>query len=608
MKLRNWTRTLAAKRRRLVKLGNLTPECSRHPALRAIATLCLAAAADIECRQIPNSVGADMRIPGYAEPNDAMLKNLLAEIAASIQARLQGSSHGWFNPVHWLQEFGLDEFVRLSIEADHADEPRRALLTEAAQAARQLHDRIISLSSQHGTAVMTRDLPELVQDWEELPPAGIAWLLVHDHDGDASRPQRITRRFQALSLFASVREILREDSITDAIDTGQELLPMLANRLCLTPPELRALRQAAPMVRPSAFMGSNDYLAALAHLRAHQVPLHEWPGNGRPGQQAAWTASPWLQYAAPILVRADYHPAEPVQVRDAVSAFEEDLLNPLIRSLSGGDTDMDSLRSNLTLVRNCMARTGAPNFEATLPLAQRFLTCIGHALIGPRGPKAFQEAVELWHRRVACIAALRAERQADRPGWPPLCASWTSPCGVYSLVPLTTAAALVDKGNAHQHCVGTYYDTCRRGDTQILSLRANGDPAATVEILLGSNFKRPSLRIGQFKGWHDETPEDPHLHDALRDFLQAVRTGAHPLNLRELAAYRRWAAENYEYHSSTTLPLEHARAVFPLYRGLLPRGTPDDYDAWCQSSGLRDGIASVLDALAARDDRLARAA
>jgi len=608
MKHRNWTRTLAATRRRLVKLGNLTPECSRHPALRAIATLCLAAAADIECHPIPDSVGADIRMPGYAEPNDAVLDNLLANIAASIQDRLQGSSHGWFNPSRWLQEFGLDEFIRFSIEADRADEPRRVLLTEAAQVARQLHDRIIDLSSQHGTAVMARDLPGLAQDWEQLPAFEIAWLLVHDHDGDASRPERITRRFQAFSLFASVRDILREESITDAIDTGQELVPLLANRLCLTPPELRALRQAAPMVRPSAFRGSDDYLAALAHLRAHQLPLHEWPGKGRPGQQAAWISSPWLREDGHVLVRADYHPADPVQVRDAVSAFEDDLLNPLIRSLSGGDTDMGSLRSNLTLVRNCMARTGAPNFEATLPLAQRFLACMGHALIGPRGPKAFQEAVELWHRRAACIAALRAERQADRPGWPALCASWTSPCGAYSLVPLTTAEALVEEGHAHQHCVGTYYDTCRRGDTQILSLRANGDPAATVEILLGSDFKRPSLRIGQFKGWHDETPDDPHLHDALRDFLQAVRAGAHPLNFRELAAYRRWAAENYEYHSSTSLPLEHARAVFPLYRALLPRGTPDDYDAWCQSTGLKDGLASVLAALAASDHRLALAA
>ena len=368
MKPRNWTRTLAAARRRLVKLGNLTPECSRHPALRAIATLCLAAAADIECHPIPNSVGADLRMPGYAEPADAVLQNLLAEIAASIQSRLQGSSHGWFNPTHWLQEFGLDEFVRLSIEADRADEPRRALLTEAAEAARQLNDRIRTLSSQHGTAVMTRDLPGLLQDWEQLPASEIAWLLVHDRDGDTSRGERITRRFQALSLFASVKEILREDSITDAIDTGQELLPVLADRLCLTPPELRALRQAAPIVRPSGFMGSDDYLAALARLRAHHVPLHEWPGKGRPGQQAAWVSSPWLQKDGHVLVRADYHPADPVQIRDAVAAFEQDLLNPLIRSLSSGGIDTNSLRSSLTLVRSSTASTGEPKFEATLPL------------------------------------------------------------------------------------------------------------------------------------------------------------------------------------------------------------------------------------------------
>src|SRR5205085_12002002 len=109
-----------------------------------------------------------IRSPGYAGTGDAMLKHLLAEIAASIQARLQGSSHGWFNPTHWLQEFGLDGFIRLSIEADRADEPRRALLTEAAQAVRQLKDRIIDLSSQHGTAFITRDPTALPPDSEQL--------------------------------------------------------------------------------------------------------------------------------------------------------------------------------------------------------------------------------------------------------------------------------------------------------------------------------------------------------------------------------------------------------------------------------------------------------
>ncbi len=67
-----------------------------------------------------------------------------------------------------------------------------------------------------------------------------------------------------------------------------------------------------------------------------------------------------------------------------------------------------------------------------------------------------------------------------------------------------------------------------------------------------------------------------------------------------LTLYRTQAAEYYERHSGDTLPLDHARAAFPLYLALLPRGTPQDYDAWCESSGLKTAIAEILQRLPER--------
>ncbi|MGA8756003.1 MAG: PcfJ domain-containing protein [Stellaceae bacterium] len=227
-----------------------------------------------------------------------------------------------------------------------------------------------------------------------------------------------------------------------------------------------------------------------------------------------------------------------------------------------------------------------------LPAIQQFLTCIRRALVGERGPKAFQQAAHVWHRRAAAVAALRNESQTDRPGWPPLCPPWRSRCGTYEIVPLTTAKALVEEGNAHHHCVGTYYDACRSGGTQILSLRAHGTPVVTAEILLDARIS--SIRVGQFKGLYDEVPGDPAVHQAMREFLHELRTGAHPLNRQLLRAYRQWADDQiYRWNTARTPTLAHARDAFPLYLALLPRRTPADFDCWCEQTGLRQGLAAL---------------
>jgi hypothetical protein len=231
-----------------------------------------------------------------------------------------------------------------------------------------------------------------------------------------------------------------------------------------------------------------------------------------------------------------------------------------------------------------------------LAAVQRYLACIRTSLVGPRGPKAFHQAVQLWHRRAAAVAALRDEQQADRPGWPALCPVWSSACGTFQIVPLTSARELVAEGNAHDHCVGTYYDACRSGRTHILSLRANGVPAVTAEIFLEHNFSK--LRVGQFKGFRNQVPDDPALHDALRAFLHALRSGAHPLHLRAIKAHCRPIDESAGFHREHRQSLDHAREIFPLYRTLLPRGTPDEFDAWCGTTGLKDGLLAALRAFA----------
>jgi hypothetical protein len=435
--------------------------------------------------------------------------------------------------------------------------------------------------------LLERDLPGLdaPAGGRVFEPNVLAWLLAHEFDGDKSRAIRVQRRFQALHLYAAIAGTLREPLVTQAIDDGAELVPVLTNRLSLTCAQLRALREATPPEAIASYQ-RHSLETVVLHLQAHAIPVHQWPGGGQAGQHAAWSSSPWL--AVDDLARgltpipADYYGADPTTVRDAVHAFADDLLAPLLNELK---PPADTFNVSPSVILNALT-------PKSLPAIRQYLACIRRALIGPRGPKSFQEAAQLWHRRAAAIAALRNENQADRPGWPPLCPVWTSPCGHYQIVPLTTAKALVDEGNTHGHCVGTYYEACRTGATQILSLREDGKPAVTAEILLDRRIA--SIRVGQFKGFHDEVPGDPALHQVMRDFLRDLRSGRHPLNREKLRAYCQWAEEHYSYYGSRHLTLAHARQAFPLYLPLLPRGTPGEFDQWCDQSGLREGLAGAL--------------
>ena len=138
------------------------------------------------------------------------------------------------------------------------------------------------------------------------------------------------RRLQAFQLYACLIGRLREPAITSVIDDGRELVPVLAQRLGVTRAQLAALREAEPATAVRWDRHSPEL--AVRHLQAHAVPLHQWPGSGRPAQPEAWQSSPWLNDKELTLIRADYFGSNET-VRDAVQSFEDDLLRPLIAEL-----------------------------------------------------------------------------------------------------------------------------------------------------------------------------------------------------------------------------------------------------------------------------------
>lgn len=589
----DWTTAIAECSTHLASIGNLPPLAVQDPALQAIAVISLIAGTPIQHALKPDSTIPVLTIPRYSGRHD-LVDDLLAELTIDVANPTRGDFHKTFSPKSWLSHNGFGEIVLCSVRHTADDAGRAALHTHTARRAQDLINELQRLRDRHMRQLLARDLPEFgaERDWHPCQSDLLAWLLAHEFDGDPARAVRVQRRCQALRLYASVAGTLRQPAVTKAIDTGRELVPVLMKQLSLTRAQLRALREA---ILPETFASyrRHSFESAVLHLQAHAIPAHQWPGGGQAGQPAAWSSSPWLIMDELTLIPADYYGADPATVRDAVRAFSDDLLTPLLGELkppaSKSDISPSSILRALT--------------QKSLPGIQQYLACIRRALIGPRGPKCFQEAAHVWHRRAAAVAALRNENQTDRPGWPPLCPPWTSPCGHYQIVPLTTAKALVEEGNAHQHCVGTYYDTCRTGSTQILSLREGGRPMVTAEILLDQRIT--SIRVAQFKGLHDEVPDDPALHQAMRDFLRDLRSGRHPLNREPLRAYRKWADEHYCFGwGSRPLSLAHARQAFPLYLPLLPRGTPGEFDQWCEQTGLREELAAALRLIAQTSRRV----
>ncbi len=544
-----------------------------------------------------NHLEAELRVhpaPPWHGPAAELLDHIACVVSdvarcARGEARLNISAR--------LDDWGY-AFLMVDLLGDGAREAELTAIAECVGGAlTRVHKRVEELCTQHLRAVLTRDAPQAAFLSRGLTVQA-EWLLAPDLSGDASRPDILVRRAQALSLFGSLVSALREPAITEVVDRGEPLTPALAGHLGLTEAELRAFRGARD-IRTSIEQW-DDFVVAARRLKSYSVPRHEWPGAAQPETPSAWQNSPWLGSPRTHLIRPDYLDQKDAGVQDAILALKDDLLRPLVAERTPPAALCNSaVRHFANELDFPPSRRGSADYRA-------FLLGLHRAIIGTRRPKAFQEAVAIWHRRAASLSALRHEHSAERPGWPPLCAPWRSRDGRYDVVPLTSARDLVIEGNEMRHCVGGYYDICRRGDTQILSLRRDGQRAATVEIVLDGDIDAPALKVGQFVAVWNTRPADD-LHDALRAYLRDVRAQTHPTNAAQLARYRRRMHKRGDYAwRSDALPLAHAREAYPLYRPLLPRKSPESFDLWCVEGGLSETIDRGFAVLAERSFAAAR--
>jgi hypothetical protein len=554
-------------------------KCGTHPAIAALTVAMTFARAAITARRLQNSVAARVAISPKPDPGPAVLA-----LVSQLEAAVTGSAcHARnttpFDPDAWLEQSGYIDLLTRAVKAGANESDLKDMAGMISEAIAKLSSRVSHLTDVHLDRLLQRDLPHL-DERPSGPSSTLEWLLAVDRSGDLDRPVVLTRRWQALGIYAALSTVLREKPITLAIDEGRQLKPILMDRLGVSAAELKALRGARSL--PAALRTAIDLENAVVELKAHGVPLTEWPGRGEPDQPTAWLQSPWAGVHRNTIIRVDYVGNQ--HARDAIGALAEDILRPL------------AVRRAMIAKRRDLTYSFLQSFEFPAGLRNSrdrhaFLAVLNRAIIGSRGIKAFQEAVEFWHRRVATISAVRHERRTDRPGWPALCPPWRCNRGIHEIVPITSAAGLVEEGNRLDHCVGGYYQQCRSGAVQILSLRRDGAHAATIELMLsGTTAETLSFQVGQFKAHRNRRPGD-ESHNVLRAFLAALNSGAHPIFRTQLAAHRKRMEREGDYlWSAQALPIAHAREVFPLYLPLLPRGTPADLDTWCEHTGLTTAL------------------
>ncbi len=589
----SWTRLKSSARERLVAA---CAWIEGHPnELAAFATIVALAEVKLTVRAVDGRLDVDVRAipPVTKDPIASELIQMITEFATDHATSAGPESSPAFGD--WLEGHGFSNMSIALLSSDANWQDLTATAEIIAAAIRTLSKRSQVLAQTHIGNILARDLPQGLFLRHSLTRVA-EWLLAPETSGRSDRTEVLTRRWQAMTIYGALSDTLRDEYVTAIIDAGLPLAPVLKERHSLSAAELRSLRNGRHL--RDSIESSTDFHVAIEELKAHETPLHEWPGGGRSDEADAWGTSSWVKGPRQHFVRPDYLGLHKDGITDAINAMREDLLRPLVaeRIRLG---DYAPTQNIVTFARSIeLGGKGGGGLAR-----RRLIAALRNAIVGPRKARALHDAVGLWHRRVASLSALRHERMVESPGWPALCAPWRSPCGRYDIVVLSSAMDLVEEGRVLDHCVGGYYDICRRGDTQILSLREDGKRVATVELKLGSDLAALTLEVGQFKAYRNATPP-VHFHDPLHAFLRAVRNGDHPVNAGTLARYRKRMRGIWDgAWNSQALSLAHAREVFPFYLPLLPRGTPGAFDVWCKTTGLTAAIDATLTHLEAASRR-----
>jgi hypothetical protein len=153
-----------------------------------------------------------------------------------------------------------------------------------------------------------------------------------------------------------------------------------------------------------------------------------------------------------------------------------------------------------------------------------------------------------WHRALWTEAGLPEDSDPRRRSWPPLLPQPVMLGDGITAVALDTAQALASEGHRLHHCVGSYWQSCCRGESHIVSLRdASGHSLSTLELRI-PNSDRRQCEIVQHRALSNQTPA-PALR-ALED-----RLCAQVAQLADFKALAKWQQSAVQFDGGLS-PLE----------------------------------------------------
>ncbi len=460
--------------------------------------------------------------------------------------------------------------------------------------------------------------------------------------GDYS-PNLSMRRAQAALLLRNSKSLLNYNIVIAAIDKAEPLIPVIKSLFGDMPTSVAKAFLTSFNKMPHETLDPSStgfYRGRTVKDRAEFTAIYrlsgcEWAGlpnlknsdNDEVKLDHKWkTLAETFQTACSIVdakAKTFFNMAANTKLRekssdfsDALNSIMDNLFIPLLPDEYANQGNM--IYSNSLLANDRIAANLIP-LDKKLGLyykdssyLKRYHELVANSIYGNRSMPRMIQASDLFHRRIASLEALKHEKSIQYLkkkgfdidvdfGWLAITKPWVHPFSGYSVTPLTSAGELVEEGEAMDHCVGGYYNKCRTGQTQILSIKnEQGRHIATVELAVSFdvNDKKVSLRVDviQFKGFRNRPPNDDLANSALRTYLRELRGGSLAVDLKGLYSLQSIKSRDTHNHvPSREEKIESARAIYQFYKVLLPHDAPDDYDSWAEKTGLLDFFREVHD-------------
>jgi hypothetical protein len=365
-------------------------------------------------------------------------------------------------------------------------------------------------------------------------------------------------RLQALNAFPSLHAFLTRPSVTEAIDTGGNLVQSLADEIGTSRSIIAILEGARPFDTSGGFdfVGSLEFLTVLRNTA--RIPGGHRPKKNNDTIKQFMKLAQMFRHAGvlgrPVLDGPEHpirqtslpisaHPTEWFVIRErpfwkngsvdstkkgrltiaqttqeVATAFTRQVLAPVVA---------DEFATVATKLERKDTRPRVADVNAIVgwidPERDGF-SIVGRLLVRDRKIHRLSELFARWETSARHIQHALDETQHS---WPPLCdeTAFDSEKGRLRIVPLCNAVALAEESYRLKHCVASYSNQCIHSPSHILSIRDdNGKSLSTLHLSVIKEGGRFAVVINEHSGLTNTRPSEAEK-SAVASFVKMINSG-----------------------------------------------------------------------------------